>query len=207
APPGTPGLPEEAHVVEHIFVPARVLADHPLGRLRDVHQLEQRERPDQDPARAEGVAERGVFRGAGDREEPDGLERVEAHELVVTEANLRAPEAELEHPPRQAREPRRPRHEPPEPRDAPPRAGSAWPSRSARKSSGRRAQFSWWAFRPSPGIASCESCFCCHGGSSARKRRTSSAVDASIRGWGACSSASLVTTTTWSLPCGSRQTN
>ena len=118
ARPGTPRLPEEGHVVEHALVPARVLADHSLGRLRQVHQLEQRERPNQDSARAEGVAERGVFRRAGDREEPDGLERVEAHKLVVAEADLRAPEAELEDGPRQPREPRRPRLEPREPRDA-----------------------------------------------------------------------------------------
>src|SRR6266571_9571730 len=76
---------------------------------------------------------------------------------------------------------------------------SAW-----RSVSGRRAQLSWCAFRPSTGRATSESRFCCHGGSVSRKRRTSSAVGASIPGCGARSSASRVVTTTWSLPCGYR---
>ena len=53
-----------------------------------------------------------------------------------------------------------------------------------------------------PGIATSESIFCCQGGRPSRRRRTSSAVDASIVEWGERSSSSRVATTTWSLVCG-----
>src|SRR2546426_801417 len=50
-----PGAPEERDVVEHAFVPARVLPDHLLSRLRQVDQLEQRQRRHEQAARAQRV--------------------------------------------------------------------------------------------------------------------------------------------------------
>src|SRR6267143_1799273 len=87
-----PRAPEERDVVEHALVPACVLTDHLVLRLRQVHQLQQRQRRHQQAARAERVAERGIFRRAGGREAAEGLEQVEAHQLVVAEAALRAAE-------------------------------------------------------------------------------------------------------------------
>src|SRR5205823_12513951 len=65
------------------------------------------------------VAERGVFRRAGGREEPERLQGVQTDELVMAETDLRATEQEVEDRTHAARQPRRPRGEAREPGDAP----------------------------------------------------------------------------------------
>src|SRR5262249_21356914 len=85
------------------------------------------------------------------------------------------------------------------------REGSTPSPTTASRFSGRSAQLSWCAFLPWPGMTRTDSIFCCHGGSSARNRRTTSAVLASIDGCGARSSSSFVITTTWSLLSGYRE--
>src|SRR2546422_6588029 len=57
--------------------------------------------------RSQRVAERGVLRGPRSREASEALERIEPNELVVAEADLRAPETELEDGPHHARQSRR----------------------------------------------------------------------------------------------------
>src|SRR2546427_7532458 len=91
-----PGGPQKPDVVEHALVPARVLANHAGRRLGHVHQLEHRHRPHEYPARAQRVAEGGVFRGTRGRKAPEALQCVQPRELVVAETDLRSAEAELE---------------------------------------------------------------------------------------------------------------
>ncbi len=98
-------------IVQHPQVPARVLADHLLGGLRQVGQLHHGHGLDEDAARAQRIAERGVLGGARGGEAPQRLERVQADELVVAEADLRAPEEELEGGPQRRAEPGPPRGE------------------------------------------------------------------------------------------------
>ena len=112
---GAPRAPEEANVVEHTLVPARVLPDHLVGRLGHVHELEQGHRRHDDAARAEGVAERRVLRRPRRREAAERQECVEAHELVVAEADLRATEGELEDGPQERGQPGGARAQPFEP--------------------------------------------------------------------------------------------
>src|SRR5207249_6419259 len=57
------------------------------------------QRRDEDAARAQRVAERRVLRGSRGGKPAEALERIETHERVVAEADLRAAETELEHRP------------------------------------------------------------------------------------------------------------
>ena len=96
---GGPGAPDAAQirdVVEHALVPAGVLANHAGRRLRHVHHLEHRHGRHENATGAQRVAERRILRGARGREAADVLQRVETHELVVAETDLRAAEAEVE---------------------------------------------------------------------------------------------------------------
>src|SRR5207245_4724074 len=66
------------------------------------------------------VAESRVFRRARGRKAPEALQRVQTHELVVAETDLRAPKAELEDRPEQTGHTRGACLEPREGLDAPP---------------------------------------------------------------------------------------
>ena len=66
-----PRLAQERYVVQHALVPARVLANHLLRRLRQVVQLEHRHRCHEDAPRGDGVAQRGVLGGPRGREAPE----------------------------------------------------------------------------------------------------------------------------------------
>ncbi len=102
-------LPQVGNVVQHAQVPARVLPDHALRRLGQIGHLHHRHGLDEHAAAAQGIAERGVLGGAGGREAADRLHDVQAHELVVAQADLRAAEEQLEggaDEPGQARQPR-----------------------------------------------------------------------------------------------------
>src|SRR6266511_4855320 len=109
--PLPPRVAEERDVVEHAQVPARVLADHLVGCLGQVCQLDHRHGLDQDAARPQGVAERRVLRGARRREAAERLHYVEADQLIMAEADLRASEAQLEGRAREAPEAREARAE------------------------------------------------------------------------------------------------
>ncbi|HLC40820.1 MAG TPA: hypothetical protein VJO34_04235 [Methylomirabilota bacterium] len=89
-----PGLPEEEDIVDHAFVPTRVLPNDLLLGLREIVQLQHRRRRDERASHPQRVPKRGVLGGPSGRKPAEGLERVQAHELVVAQADLRAPEEE-----------------------------------------------------------------------------------------------------------------
>src|SRR6266508_872266 len=106
-----PGAPEKRDIVEHAQVPPRVLADHLLGGLGQIGELDHGHGLDEDAAPPQRIAERGVLGGARGGEAAERHERVQAHELVVAEADLRAAEEKFEGRPDQPGQARRSRSE------------------------------------------------------------------------------------------------
>ena len=269
---------QEGHVVEHALVPARVLPDHLLRRLRQVGQLQQRHRvPSGCPGRRwrnRGSSPRWPPRSGNPRASLSRSSRTNwlCPRQICERRNMnsksgRRAGGQARGAGRQAGEPA---HAPglvDQPRDrhadedrrlldgahAPlhgqplevgqgerhPLVGEAAaataPSRR-RRATGRRCDREWSRHRsrrPRPGAdrsprpaapARCSgpegpvelmglaarapawpaarASSAGTGGNSWRSRRTSSAVGAAMAGCGERSSSSLVTTTTWSLPCG-----